>query len=286
MQSFTKLCFFGSIPAIQFKSSDMTAIAAVTAEWGVLMAADGRLSAVEGLSGPISEHAQKLFPVAIADRRIMYALAGCVGSGHSIGELKVDIRTEFITHTDSKNPRDYTSPIEYVSAVAEPVTEYIKTTRYFPKSNSKSADGKHWKIVEAIFAGCFSDIPFVLVAEFSHDDKKPSMRITQYAEGLGNVLCYGSEAVYKEMYDSKAAPRKSMLSRYELNLGKQPTVTEARCFAVGYIEACCSPEGRSLDPNGCKTIGGHIHAATIKPRSGFQWVVAPVMESSTLTKDS
>lgn len=70
-----------------------------------------------------------------------------------------------------------------------------------------------------------------------------------------------------------------------------PTLQEAINTVKGYVEACCSPLGIQVDPENCRSLGGHIHVASVSPvirpnwrarifhgaqsTGGFTWVVAP-----------
>jgi hypothetical protein len=38
-----------------------------------------------------------------------------------------------------------------------------------------------------------------------------------------------------------------------------------------WFRSCCDPVAVEIDPD-CKFYGGRIHAATITPKDGFQWV--------------
>jgi hypothetical protein len=63
--------YFGSVGElcrnrlINFKECKMTAIAAVLAPWGVLLAADGRVG-LSGVEEPITDFAQKISAVQIS----------------------------------------------------------------------------------------------------------------------------------------------------------------------------------------------------------------------------
>jgi hypothetical protein len=53
------------------------------------------------------------------------------------------------------------------------------------------------------------------------------------------------------------------------------SMEDATGYVNGYIEACCSRAGFSVDPE-CEGLGGHIHVAKVTPEHGFDWVVPPL----------
>jgi hypothetical protein len=257
----------------QFEQSKMTAIVVVTAPWGVLMAADGRMNIDTDTE---NESTQKLFPVIDKARALVYGLAGSVATGSSLDNLSFDLRKEFKEQTELMSVYNFPSPNEYVASLVQPITSAINAVKHFPESNGTASNGGS-KIATAIFGGCFGPLIFTALVEFSHSGGEATGRITSYREGTGQRICYGSGEIMKIMYDKYFNPLpNSPLFKYSKRLGINPLVSEAKQFATGYIEACCSQEGRSLDSNGCRYIGGHIHVASIKPRSGFQWITPPL----------
>jgi hypothetical protein len=264
--------------SVSRRACEVTAITAVLAPWGVLMAADGRVTLNDAVRATASaallseetESAQKLFPIGDSNRAIVYGLGGAIMSG----DLAFDMRKEFQRQAPVLATQEFRSPSEYVDALGQSVAAAITRAQWFPESGGKSERG--WKIAEAIFGGCFGSLVCLIVAEFFHSNDIAHVHITQYLEGVTTQLRYGPQAITDQMYDHRGNPvPNSPLAQYVCALGSNPTVSEARRSAVGYIEACCSPAGRQLDPKGCRSIGGHIHAATVKPRAGFQWVIPP-----------
>lgn len=247
----------------------MTAIAVVMAPWGVLMAADGRMT-LDDADEPLDEHTQKIFPILQPGRTLLYGLAGSVGNRN----LTVDLRKVFRKQVALLCQREFDAPLEYIDAVCRPIAAAITDIHYFPQSNGKS-NGR-WKIAEVLIGGRFNSSVFISCAEFVHSYKKAISHVTHYEEGGDAKLCYGSQDILNHMYDTQLNPiPDSSLSQYAYALSNNPLVSQAERFAAGWIEACCSPIGRRLDSKRCKSIGGHIHVATVKPRSGFQWLRPP-----------
>lgn len=277
----TGYCFVS--PTAIYGKSKMTAIGIVTAKWGVLMAADGRMildNAARATSSPASlaketEHAKKIFLVVNPGRTLMYALAGSIANDN----FSFDLRREFQDQVDLLSSREFSSPYEYVSALGQPVATAMTNAHHFPKSNGKSKHGG-WKIADIFLGGAFGSSIILVHGEYSHSQDVATFHAAHFPEDQNWKVLYGSEIIHRSMYDQHGAPVKnSPFATYAINLSRDPLVSEAKRYAVGYIEACCSDTGRKLDPKGCKTIGGRIHVATVKPRSGFQWIIEPLRQT-------
>ena len=277
--SFSDLTCF---PAARFEACEVTAIAAVMAPWGVLMAADGRMTlddatkatASEDLLLKETEHAQKILPIIEPARTVMWGLIGSIGNE----DFSLDLRDEIKRHALALSAQEFGTPREYVIALGKLVARAITGARWFPDTGTKSERG--CQIARAVFGGCFGSLVRMGIVEFCHSDEVARAPLLEYLEGpMTSQRCFGPRAITDQMYDHLGNPLPDgPLAQYASALNANPLVSEARRFAVGYIEACCSPEGRRLDPEGCKKIGGHIHAATVKPRSGFQWIILPTSE--------
>jgi hypothetical protein len=57
------------------------------------------------------------------------------------------------------------------------------------------------------------------------------------------------------------------------------TLQQAIDTTLATIQAHCDPEALTIDRRTCEAVGGHIHAATITPQRGFEWV--PGFEPAT-----
>lgn len=260
----------------------MTAIAVVSAPWGVLMAADGRmmLDDASRATAPASvlsretDNAQKIFRIIDPRRVIAYALAGAVTSED---HPRFDLRTEFQCHASALSTQDFHSAYEYTNALVQLVAEGITAARYFPTSQGfeRGLDGYPEggrPIANAIFGGHFASSDFIIKATFFHDYQVARAQLEQRHD---NYIS-GSSTIYNIMYDHRGNPKpNTALAKYIVDLPEHPSPEEAERFTVGYIEACCSPQGRELDPDGCKGIGGHIQVAKVTPADGFEWVIQP-----------
>ncbi|MGA3025514.1 MAG: hypothetical protein ABSF98_12150 [Bryobacteraceae bacterium] len=282
--------YFGSVgewvifSAPEFRESKMTAIATVMGPWGVLMAADGRMCLSEAARPYASaevlaketDHAQKLFPIVGPDRAMVYGLAGSIAND----DFTFDLRSELHRLASELAPQRWEDLLGYINALVEPVAMAITDAGHFPLKGESKSGGLN--IAEAMFAGCFGSLIFLLTVEFAHSGGMCRARIVEVRHQSRNPICqicYGSRAVAQRMYDRRrghAPIAGSPFARYIHDLGDSPTANDAERFAVGYIEACCSPTGLQLDPDGCRGIGGHIHVATVEPGGGFQWIRPPI----------
>jgi hypothetical protein len=178
---------------------------------------------------------------------------------------------------NSLSGREFKSPYEYINAIGQPIAGLVTSAHFLPESNGLAKDGRR-NIADLLFGGCLGSLVFFVEAQFVHFNKAAEFRITGYYEEFYSVL-YGSSIIAGSLYGREHSPIKdSLLAKYAFDINDtdgKPLVSQAKRYAVGYIEACCSPTARQLDPEKCKGIGGHIHVATVKPRSGFEWVIAP-----------
>jgi hypothetical protein len=262
-------------PATLFRESRMTGIGAVAAEWGFLIAADGRMTQDDPSKAvtPPKDNARKIFSITDTDRTIAYALAGSIAND----DFTFDVRDEFKEQAAKLSSASFMSSDQYVMELGDPVAAAITRARYFPESN-----GKHeglWKVVEVVLGGWFASSVFMIVADIRHMDQVARFRITHLSQGpTRDAILFGSSLVKDKMYDYRFDPvLNSTLNQYTVDLGEKPTIEQAQQFATGYIEACRSEEGQRIDPEGCERIGGHIHVAAVTQGSGFRFII-PLLE--------
>jgi hypothetical protein len=261
-------------PTLRSGHSKMTAIAIVCAPWGAVMAADGLM--ISNAGQPPREHTQKVFPIINSGRTMLFALAGACAND----DFSCDLRVEFMRQAAHLSSKEFTDPVEYSQSLGTLVAAAVTKARHLPKTPGMDLDKGRWKIADAIMVGCFESLIFGVRLELSHSNEMVESRINQY-DDRPHRLVLGSELIRDSIYDSNGNPiASSPLAKYAYRIGQTPLVSEATRFAVGYIEACWSEEGRQMDPKGCEAIGGHIHAASVKPRAGFQWIIPPLEDPS------
>jgi hypothetical protein len=216
---------------------------------------------------------RSIFPLGAT---AMCAVAGSIACDLS-NDSHFDIRDEFKRQAALLSADDFRSAREYLAALLRPIAATITDLGFFPLGNGTADFGDI--IAEVIFGVSWGDSVCLDHAVFSHSNNIAQAGFLEYKEGGAGKTCYGPDAIYNLMYEEPGLPAQgSPLSQYAYRLSTTPSVGEVKKFDVGYIEACCSQEGRKLDPDGCEGIGGHIHVATVKPRSGFQWIIPPLPE--------
>lgn len=136
--------YFGSFsdlrafPTARFEACEVTAIAAVLAPWGVLMAADGlmtlddatKANASADLLSKETDHAQKIIPIIDSKRTVMYGLAGSIAND----DFTFDMRSEIQRQALALSTQEFSTPREYIDALGRSVALAITNIQWFPKS--------------------------------------------------------------------------------------------------------------------------------------------------------
>jgi hypothetical protein len=158
-----------------------------------------------------------------------------------------------------------------VNKFAEGLDGAINRCRHFPQLQTR-LKGRGWHIASAFFVGYSNEVPFFYRAEFYHlSGIVAEYEITKFS---GAILS-GSDVVRKLMYnDDGTAVPDSPFSQY-IPSARSNSLDDATAYANGYIEACCTPLARELDPKIGKMTGGHIHIAELTREDGFRWRVPP-----------
>jgi hypothetical protein len=245
----------------------MTAIGAVIAPWGVLMAADGRMTSDD--CSDTKDDVQKLFSIVDPGRTLVYALAGSIAKR----DFSFDLSRECRRIVEAFSVLEVPDWVDYVNALGRALGVAMTSANHLPKSNGKSERG--WTIAEMTIGGYFAASAFLAVFRWSHLNGTVIFSLEE-SHKQKYALLYGSGTVYDRMYDSNRRPiSDSPLANYAHDLKIDDSPHGAERYAVGYIRACCSPEGRAIDPAGCSGIGGHIHLAKVTADAGFEWIVQP-----------
>jgi hypothetical protein len=142
------------------------------------------------------------------------------------------------------------------------------------------------------FAGYYRGEPCWVDASFRLFGLGFVYRLEEYNCTPGRNFCTGSEVLNRLIKDGD-----ERVSRFFVELNDENQSLDSAAFmAQKYIELCCSPLIRSLESDGCRTIGGRIHLATVtnpynpsclfrllgKQRTGgFKWIIPPIGEVSS-----
>jgi hypothetical protein len=264
----------------------MTATATVCTSFGFAMAADGRRSwdhnpTPRSREGE-SETVQKIFEIARRDAAFAYCIRG-----DTVNEsVSWDIAAELQSSIASLSERRFASSTRFIQALCLDLEGRVELAK-----QRGQLDG--YPTTEVSLAGYFRDSPCWVEVQFrphrlglSHQivprDCEPGRNFMSGSQILNQMIQWG---------DSRVAHLVDGLLSDE-----NMTLETAACFARKYIEMCCSPLIRGLEPDGCKSIGGHVHVATVRPPSrslgsmlrrwlgrgsspqtGFQWVRPPIL---------
>jgi hypothetical protein len=263
----------------------MTATATVYSSSGFAMAADGRRSWGHSPT-PTSRHGesenvQKIFEIARKDA----ALAYCI-RGDTVNEsMSWDIAAEAQGSVASLGARHFPNAARFIRAVCLDLQGRIEAAR-------ERGQLEGYPTSELSFAGYFRDLPCWFEAQFRpHRSRLFHQLVVRNCEPSLNFMS-GSQILNRmiEGNDSRISPLFDGLNDESMSL------VEAAFFARDYVEMCCSPLIRGLEPDGARTIGGHLHVATVSPpdrslrsrvrrwagrgsspQTGFRWIRPPIL---------
>jgi hypothetical protein len=261
----------------------MTATATLFTSSGFAMAADGRRSwghrpTLKSRQGE-SDTVQKIFEITRADSTFAYCIRG-----DTVNEdMSWDIAAEIQSSVVSLSPKRFANPTGFIRALCLDIQERIEDA----KQRRQLED---YPTSDISFAGYFSNAPCWVEAQFRPYQARLLHHITARDCDPGRNFMSGSQILNSMIQGGD--PRVAYLF-VDLNDEKMSLETAA-CFARKYVETCCSPLIRGLEPDGCTTVGGHIHVAMVTPHgsswirryitgrgskrsqpTGFQWVTPP-----------
>lgn len=80
-----------------------------------------------------------------------------------------------------------------------------------------------------------------------------------------------------KVWEIREDPHDRTFETYKIALPTPGEITLVQGIesARNHIQVCYDPKAREIAPETCKTIGGHMHVATITPETGFEWVEPP-----------
>jgi len=264
----------------------MTATATIYASSGFAMAADGRQSwgyspTFRSREGE-SETVQKIFEITRKDA----ALAYCI-RGETVNEgMSWDIAAELQNSVASLSPRRFADSARFIGALCLDLEGRIEHAR-----QRGQLDG--YPTTELCFVGYFRSAPCWIDVQFlSYRNQSGSLhRVMPRDCHPGRNYMSGSPVLNQMILDDD--PRTAHLLGLK---NSDISLDAATDFARNYIETCCSPLIREVEPDGCKTVGGHIHVATVTPyesswitryiagsggkrsgNTGFHWVTQPTI---------
>jgi hypothetical protein len=162
-----------------------------------------------------------------------------------------------------------------IQAKLEAIMQDGSTTTY-PCLAEKDEPGH--TIAHLFFFGYYRGLASTVDLRFFHRDHvlaEPSK--TSVNMEIGHPpWTRGSEKIARALFNSDD----KRLAAFRRRFPDDPdalTVEEASEIAANYIRACCSEEGKAIDPDASRTIGGHIHIAKITP-DRFEWIRRPISD--------
>lgn len=261
----------------------MTATATFFTSSGFAMAAEGRRSwghspTLQSRRGE-SEKVRKIFEITRSDATLAYCIRG-----DTVNEnMSWDIAAEMQSSVASLSEKRFGSSARFIGALCFDLQGRIERAK-----EQGRLDG--YPTSEMSFAGYFRDSPCWIEVRFRPYQSRLLCQTTPLECQPGMSFRNGSQILDRMIHNGD--PRIAPL--FDGDADENMTLEAAACFATKYIEMCCSPLIRGLEPNGCKTIGGHIHVATVTPRdrslgatigrwlgrgssqTGFQWIRRPL----------
>lgn len=255
-------CFLG-FPLHAGTTKMSTAIVRVLTCEGFVIAADGRQTDDDNVV--ITDSAQKLFNISSAARDLVCALCGTtvITEDANVDKFAWDLALEVRRASHSVSLRRSKNLEAYTARLCNPINEALrranKTGRIKKYPCPKSGmDERGTTIAEVMLDGYFDGIPSRVSARFYHEDQKlRDPEITLDSLNIDGYYFHGSGKISAKLFEG--------------NQLKTSSINNAIGQALRYIAICASPEGRQIDED-CPNIGGHVHIATIRPRSGFEWV--------------
>jgi hypothetical protein len=246
---------------------DMSALAVVRTESGLVIAADGRTRNRDGSeTAKTSEKEQKIFRARFYGVDCAWAALGVICSEGNEGQ-SFDLRNE--TANAIQDFRERRAPLDQsVDKIMHRLNAYIaqawKDGQIEP--NPYEPDSPHGNAVASVFLIGYIqvDCPTLINITFSRDSvglAQPSRVIESSPDNR-----YSGSWKVAAMYGKGAA--NPLFGKYYWP--PRPFLADGLANATGFIQACKDPAAREIDP-GCEYIGGHIHAAFVTPKNGFRW---------------
>jgi hypothetical protein len=125
-------------------------------------------------------------------------------------------------------------------------------------------------VARIFFAGYFrKKQPSLAIVKLAHEDQLV-VEPTKIFQSPPQQNIFSGSSIAELMYEHKD-PR---FSRFLVDADRNSSLQQAEACARGFIEACCDPVSREIDPQ-CNGIGGHVHIAKITPSNGFEWIEPP-----------
>ncbi|MGA7766826.1 MAG: hypothetical protein WCA27_11460 [Candidatus Sulfotelmatobacter sp.] len=265
----------------------MTAVAAIYTAEGFAIAADGRRSwsyHPTAVSHQFeSEAVQKIFGIASDNLALAYFIRGDTVSEDGSWDIADELREA----AKLVSAEEFDSCPRFVNALCATVQARIERA-----IRIRRLEG--YPNTQICILGYFGETASWVDATFHPHLNEVGLRYYIWPRDCeGRVFLSGSEILNQMIVSGDTRVVAQLPFRTAGN-----SIQAAASFVRNYIETCCSPLIRQLEPDGCKTVGGHIHVATIaeptktswlsklfrKPDAdgGFKWVTPPMGVTSSI----
>jgi hypothetical protein len=256
-----------------FNSADMTAIVRLymSDPEGFIVAADGLKTHSENPDFNIL-NSQKIFRIDGMGKQLAYSSTGTIQLTPDNSEQVVfDFSVEAMAAARKLYYRRYKDLRRYAIAFSELINLHLariksdKMIEKYPSSRLPTDSDAASIITESFVDGFYDGQPSRVAIQFRHDNQQLlEPKITDESSAPGSLIVQGPTIPSLGVLVS--SPRRSL--------------SEVVQAAKRYIESCSEPESIAIAPKECALIGGHVHAATITRREGFQWAIPPIGEQS------
>src|SRR5579872_1085234 len=243
---------------------------------GFLIAADGRMQALDGTI--ISETKQKIFSFG-GNGSLAYSFTGRVGLGPVDGpDVMFDFIGQFKQTAQVISTRRSPTLVKYAHRLTQHLQRVLKERCSdgrikFSDEPSRIPGEVGSTIAEAMIDGYYSGLPSCVRVRFYRlNGQLVEPEITSQELKAGGVWLHGFEMVGRLLCDKD--PRffnETSLRRLDTPLPHfSPGMHNAVIQARAYIEGCSSPEGLALNSKIASSIGGRIHMASVTKKDGFK----------------
>ena len=268
-------------------ATDMsTAIFRMYLDDGFVIAADGRQT--KGLNDePVSDGIQKIFPIHDDNKQLGYSMCGTHLFTTNDGSRVIwDLHEEVEKAVLDPITRRSSSLEGYATRLSRPIYRALETAKRTGEiesflENMEKVYPRGKTIADLHIDGYYSRVPSRVTIRFFHVEQQLQHPSIFLDRDIKRLDLYGSPriwTVFDDTNDKRLAPYRpkgySKAVRWDLR-----TTTK---IAAGYIAACSSPQGKEIDENAHRIIGGHTHIAIVTPE-GFRWAKGyEPMESPTV----
>ena len=251
-----------------------TAIIAARLVNGFFLAADGRSRRENG--DLVSDYEQKVFSIENNASHFAFAVTGTArftpddDANDIVFNFNIAVQNAAseLAPTSCADVSDYCDQL--ISLVnlslrrkVENAQKAGKAVRYPGHSDQYEGCG----IASLFLCGYYSGRGLGTFTRFFHRDQCLAAPMKLCRINLGRVVTFGSQKV--DDFLSSNDPR---FAAFQVPRTLNPDFRELAVGAKSYVAACDSEIGRVVDPVHCPGIGGYVHAATITPGRGFQWI--------------